>query len=215
MTVTTFIDVNRRSRPSYIFLFFLLEHAETTSFLSPSLTQLLHIFNWLSLPPFVPFTSVPSLFTHPSTHNEPKQIKQAYPHPQDNYLPAMKLTPAIISSQAAGIDLQQLKDLNLSKKEINHIEDISICVNLHKLILSHNNLASTDSIAGLQHLQSLTLLNLSGNQLDSFEGVQRLKTLFGKAFLSLQYSSAPEGGCIILSIYLNIIVFFFFSFGQS
>ncbi|GJJ73444.1 hypothetical protein EMPS_05802 [Entomortierella parvispora] len=90
----------------------------------------------------------------------------------------MKLTPAIISSQAAGVDLQQLKDLNLSKKEINHIEDISICVNLHKLILSHNNLASTDSIAGLQHLQSLTLLNLSGNQLDSFEGVQKLTTLF-------------------------------------
>ncbi|KAF9155747.1 hypothetical protein BG015_008782 [Linnemannia schmuckeri] len=90
----------------------------------------------------------------------------------------MKLTPAIIASQAAGVDLQQLKDLNMSKKEINHIEDISTCVNLHKLILSHNKLASTDSIAGLQYLPSLTLLNLSGNQLDSFEGIQRLKTLF-------------------------------------
>ncbi|KAF9179200.1 hypothetical protein BGZ50_007184 [Haplosporangium sp. Z 11] len=90
----------------------------------------------------------------------------------------MKLTPAIVASQTAGADLQQLKELNMSKKEINHIEDISICVNLHKLILSHNNLSSTDSIAGIQHLQSLTLLNLSGNQLDSFEGVQRLKTLF-------------------------------------
>ncbi|KAG0289163.1 hypothetical protein BGZ96_007202 [Linnemannia gamsii] len=90
----------------------------------------------------------------------------------------MKLTPAIIASQAAGVDLQQLKDLNMSKKDINHIEDISTCVNLHKLILSHNKLTSTDSIAGLQYLPSLTLLNLSGNQLDSFEGVQRLKTLF-------------------------------------
>ncbi|KAG0281353.1 hypothetical protein BGZ95_004692 [Linnemannia exigua] len=81
----------------------------------------------------------------------------------------MKLTPAIIASQAAGVDLQQLKDLNMSKKEINHIEDISNCVNLHKLILSHNKLSSTDSIAGLQYLPSLTLLNLSGNQLESFE----------------------------------------------
>ncbi|KAG0053331.1 hypothetical protein BGZ83_001296 [Gryganskiella cystojenkinii] len=90
----------------------------------------------------------------------------------------MKLTPAIIASQAANVDIQQLKELNMSKKEINHIEDISICINLHKLILSHNSLASTDSVAGLQHLQSLTLLNLSGNQLDSFEGIQRLKTLF-------------------------------------
>jgi Leucine-rich repeat (LRR) protein len=91
----------------------------------------------------------------------------------------MKLTPAIIASQAAGVDLQQLKDLNMSKKDINHIEDISTCGNLHKLILSHNKLSSTDSIAGLQYLPSLTLLNLSGNQLESFEGVQRLKTLFG------------------------------------
>ncbi|KAG9324373.1 hypothetical protein KVV02_004968 [Mortierella alpina] len=90
----------------------------------------------------------------------------------------MKLTPAVIASQAAGADLQQLKDLNLSKKEINHIEDISTCVNLHKLILSHNSLASADALAGIQYLPSLTLLNLSGNQLDSFEGVQRLKTLF-------------------------------------
>lgn len=93
----------------------------------------------------------------------------------------MKLTPAIIASQATGVvDLQNLKDLNMSKKEINHVEDISICVNLHKLILSHNSLNSTDSIAGLQYLPALTLLNLSGNQLDSFEGIQRLKTLFGK-----------------------------------
>ncbi|KAF9967190.1 hypothetical protein BGZ70_010469 [Mortierella alpina] len=90
----------------------------------------------------------------------------------------MKLTPAVIASQAAGADLQQLKDLNLSKKDINHIEDISTCVNLHKLILSHNSLASADALAGIQYLPSLTLLNLSGNQLDSFEGVQRLKTLF-------------------------------------
>lgn len=92
----------------------------------------------------------------------------------------MKLTPAIIASQGANVDLQNLKDLNMSKKEINHVEDISICVNLHKLILSHNSLNSTDSIAGLQYLPALTLLNLSGNQLDSFEGIQRLKTLFGK-----------------------------------
>ncbi|KAG9070196.1 hypothetical protein KI688_009528 [Linnemannia hyalina] len=90
----------------------------------------------------------------------------------------MKLTPAIIASQAAGVDLQQLKDLTMSKKDINHIEDISTCVNLHKLVLTNNKLSSTDSIAGLQYLPSLTLLNLSGNQLDSFEGVQRLKTLF-------------------------------------
>ncbi|KAF9947410.1 hypothetical protein BGZ72_010575 [Mortierella alpina] len=90
----------------------------------------------------------------------------------------MKLTPAFIASQAAGADLQQLKDLNLSKKDINHIEDISTCVNLHKLILSHNSLSSADALAGIQYLPSLTLLNLSGNQLDSFEGVQRLKTLF-------------------------------------
>jgi len=101
----------------------------------------------------------------------------------------MKLTPAIIASTAAGVDLQQLKELNMSKKDINHIEDISTCVNLHKLILSHNSLASTDSIAGLQYLQSLTLLNLSGNQLDSFEGVQRLKTLFGKYTVRPHYSS--------------------------
>ncbi|KAF9923533.1 hypothetical protein FBU30_006433 [Linnemannia zychae] len=90
----------------------------------------------------------------------------------------MKLTPAIIASQAAGADLQQLKDLNMSNKEINHIEDISVCVNLHKLILSNNKLSSTDSIAGLQYLPSLTLLNLSGNQLESFDGLQRLQTLF-------------------------------------
>ncbi|KAF9110901.1 hypothetical protein BGX27_005740 [Mortierella sp. AM989] len=90
----------------------------------------------------------------------------------------MKLTPAIISSQTAGADIQQIKELNMSKKDINHIEDISICVNLHKLNLANNSLNSVDSIAGLQYLQSITLLNLSGNQLDSFEGVQKLKSLF-------------------------------------
>ncbi|RUS14510.1 hypothetical protein BC937DRAFT_93703 [Endogone sp. FLAS-F59071] len=91
----------------------------------------------------------------------------------------MKLTPALISNLVK-TQIPDIKDLDVSNKQISHIEDISACVSLRKLNLSNNDIKSPDALSGIQYLDELTLLNLSGNRLESCEGVQKLSGLFGR-----------------------------------
>ncbi|KAK9700730.1 hypothetical protein K7432_012051 [Basidiobolus ranarum] len=88
----------------------------------------------------------------------------------------MKLTPLAISD-IVNTPLSEVQSLDFSKKEINHIEDISCCVSLRKLNLSQNAIKAADALSGIQYNSELTWLNLSGNQLESLEGIQRLKKL--------------------------------------
>ncbi|KAJ3125288.1 hypothetical protein HK098_000413 [Nowakowskiella sp. JEL0407] len=90
----------------------------------------------------------------------------------------MKLTPAILSSLIPpNTKLPDAVEINCAGKDISHIEDISVAVNLHKLNLSQNNLKTAESLAGFQYNAELTWLNLSNNQLESLEGFEKLKKL--------------------------------------
>ncbi|ORX89270.1 L domain-like protein [Basidiobolus meristosporus CBS 931.73] len=88
----------------------------------------------------------------------------------------MKLTPLVISD-VVNTPLPEVQVLDFSKKEVNHIEDISCCVGLRKLNLSQNTIKAANALSGIQYNSELTWLNLSGNQLESFEGLERLKKL--------------------------------------
>jgi hypothetical protein len=90
----------------------------------------------------------------------------------------MKLTPTIIS-QWYSDPLPELDEIKASGKGIAHIEDISVCVNLHKLILSKNDIKSPGALSGIHHNTSLTLLNLSENHLDQLDDLDKLKNLKG------------------------------------
>src|SRR4051812_47554935 len=90
----------------------------------------------------------------------------------------MKLTPAAISEK----EKQRLPDvtrLDFRSSTITSIDDISVCVQLTRLDLSHNALKSVESIRALQYLPSLKWLDLSHNALESFEPLLKLKTLNG------------------------------------
>jgi Leucine-rich repeat (LRR) protein len=91
----------------------------------------------------------------------------------------MKLTPALISNLFE-TPMADLTSLDMSNKEVSHIDDISACICLRKLNLAKNVIKSSDALSGLQYLPELTWLNLSNNSLENFEGLQKLKSLFGK-----------------------------------
>ncbi len=58
----------------------------------------------------------------------------------------MKITAALVA-QLVGDDITALRTLNLSKKGIDSIDDLSSCVELRKLDLSHNELEEVDGLA--------------------------------------------------------------------
>lgn len=89
----------------------------------------------------------------------------------------MKLTPALLSTTIPkGFTITTVKDLNLSSKEIDEIEDLSICLELRKLNLAKNNLTSLDSLA---FNYELTWLDVSNNNITTLEKVKKLKKLNG------------------------------------
>lgn len=94
----------------------------------------------------------------------------------------MKLTPLYLSSQTNNQPLPEVISLDLVDRDISHIEDISICINLHKLNLSKNRLKHPDSLSGLAYCKELTLLNVSENALESFEGLDKFEKLLGMSF---------------------------------
>jgi len=89
----------------------------------------------------------------------------------------MKLTPALVS-KLFETPMADLTSLDMSNKEISHIDDISACISLRKLNLAKNAIKSSDALSGLQYLPDLTWLNLSNNSLENFDGLQKLKSLF-------------------------------------
>lgn len=101
----------------------------------------------------------------------------------------MRLTPAILSNLTNGVSLPEINNIDVSAKEVSHIDDISICVNLHKLNLSNNSLSNADNLSGLQYLPSLTWLNLQNNQLDSesFGMLKKLNKLLGSSVVISQF----------------------------
>lgn len=87
----------------------------------------------------------------------------------------MKLTAALVSSKAEKTD--EAKSLDFSKCKITEVEDISFCISLRKLTLSHNSIKNSKSVAALRHLPSLTWLDLSHNELTEIDGVCQIQSL--------------------------------------
>jgi Leucine-rich repeat (LRR) protein len=101
----------------------------------------------------------------------------------------MKLTPAVIADLNEGTLIQDLKELKLSNLQINHIDDISVCISLSKLDLSENALESANSLSGLHYMKGLTMLNLSKNSLKDVDHLKELKKLF---VLNVSYNQLRE-----------------------
>lgn len=80
----------------------------------------------------------------------------------------MKLTPAALS-ELHEQRLPDIKVLNMSDKSITSIEDISCCVQMHKLDLSKNLLKTQDSLRGLRYCKELTWINLAHNSLTTID----------------------------------------------
>jgi Leucine-rich repeat (LRR) protein len=97
----------------------------------------------------------------------------------------MKLTTQVVSEIYQDKPIESLKDINVSKKEIDSVEDISACKQLRKLNLANNQLVNEKSIAGLKDLSELILLNVSGNKFKDFTGFQHFQTLNGKIYQTL------------------------------
>ncbi|KAI8811863.1 hypothetical protein BJ742DRAFT_795874 [Cladochytrium replicatum] len=89
-----------------------------------------------------------------------------------------KLTPALLASTApAKKHVSEIVEANLSNRGITAIDDISVAVNLHKLVLTYNGISDAKALKGLEYNTELTLLNLANNKLTSFEGLQTLRKL--------------------------------------
>ncbi|KAG2231248.1 hypothetical protein INT48_006823 [Thamnidium elegans] len=89
----------------------------------------------------------------------------------------MKLTTQVIAEIYKDKPIESLKDINVSKREIDSVDDISACKELRKLNLANNELVDEKSITGLKDLEQITLLNLSGNKFKDFTGFQHFQTL--------------------------------------
>jgi Leucine-rich repeat (LRR) protein len=93
------------------------------------------------------------------------------------FLKMMKLTPALLSTTIPkGFTIATVKELNLSNKEIDEIEDLSVCLELKKLNISKNRLSTLDSVS---FNMELTWLDVSNNNIGSLEKVKKLKKLNG------------------------------------
>ncbi|KAJ1652428.1 hypothetical protein IWQ61_007234 [Dispira simplex] len=77
----------------------------------------------------------------------------------------MKLTPAILSEWSSA-PISEVKALQLARRNISSVDDLSFCIELRKLDISHNALSHEQATAGLAELKTLTWLNISNNHLD-------------------------------------------------
>ena len=93
----------------------------------------------------------------------------------------MKLTPAFISGIASG-DIREVKQLDLSGKEIKEMDDISCCVELKKLNLSKNQLTK---LYGIGFNKEITWLNVASNRLSSLLGLQMMTKVCGALFIQI------------------------------
>ncbi|KAJ9055425.1 hypothetical protein DSO57_1004284 [Entomophthora muscae] len=88
----------------------------------------------------------------------------------------MKLTPAVLSS-FVDTPLNEIKEIKLIEKGISHIDDISCCVNLHRLDLSKNVLQFHSQMAGIQYCEGLTWIKLAFNQIEEIAFLERFQNL--------------------------------------
>ena len=88
----------------------------------------------------------------------------------------MKLTPAIVA-EICQKSLQDVENFEATTMQINHIDDISMCISLKKLNLTDNSLESKESLSGIHYNKGLTMLNLSKNLLNNVEYLRNLKKL--------------------------------------
>lgn len=58
-----------------------------------------------------------------------------------------RLTLPAVCDLAKGQDIREIKTLNASRKNIKHVDDISPCVELEKLNMSHNIISSVDGFS--------------------------------------------------------------------
>lgn len=89
----------------------------------------------------------------------------------------MRLAPAVVAEHQPGKHITDVEEIALDRKDISYIDDLSPCVNLRKLSLVGNALASRESLHGLLHCKSLRMLNLSDNQLDELPPFTKLENL--------------------------------------
>jgi len=85
----------------------------------------------------------------------------------------VKATLLYISS-IAGSDVTSIESLDLSKREIDELDDLSPCVELKRLDLSNNILSDLE---GISSNVGLALLNLSHNSLESLLQLSALQNL--------------------------------------
>ncbi|KAI9217143.1 hypothetical protein BC828DRAFT_270722 [Blastocladiella britannica] len=85
------------------------------------------------------------------------------------------LTPLLASTHAA-THPQNITELALAELGFDALADLSPLVNLRKLSLKANAL-DNDALTGLSHNAAITTLDLQGNKLESFEGLDKLHKL--------------------------------------
>lgn len=98
----------------------------------------------------------------------------------------VKLTNALISEKFSSTPLQDLTSIDLSNNDISSLEDVSACISLRKLDLSHNRISLNEHLIPLKHSwKSLVHLNLSHNNLTSpLPTLSSLKNLKGRLIVA-------------------------------
>ncbi|KAJ1560206.1 hypothetical protein HK405_007886 [Cladochytrium tenue] len=81
------------------------------------------------------------------------------------------------ASGSGSIPLMDAVAADCSRMRIATIHDISPAISLRKLVLARNRLARPESLVGLAHCKHITYLDLSGNKLESFQGLEPLVAL--------------------------------------
>ncbi|KAJ1968915.1 hypothetical protein IWQ62_000951 [Dispira parvispora] len=103
----------------------------------------------------------------------------------------MKLTPAILSEWSSA-PISEVKTLELARRDISCVDDLSFCIELRKLDLSHNALSEKSTTAGLVELKSLTWLNISNNHLDHGSFISAMDELIVLNFSHNELIRIPE-----------------------
>ncbi|KAJ1501667.1 hypothetical protein HMI54_007894 [Coelomomyces lativittatus] len=84
------------------------------------------------------------------------------------------LTPAYVS-ELTQLSLQEIRQLNVSNTHLTCVDDLSMCLQLSKLDLSQNQLTNS-GLEGLIHCPSISVLNLSHNQLHTLAPLDQFKS---------------------------------------
>lgn len=90
----------------------------------------------------------------------------------------MKLTPAFLSSHVK--DAMEAKSFSLKGLKINHIDDISFCINMQRLDLSENELEKRESLSGLKHCKDISWISVAHNRISDISPLCDLTKLQGK-----------------------------------